>query len=189
MTAKARGVSKTLRRYDVALNRLLPSLLLNGWKCRKSGIGDNPSPGDIVMLSSAPPSEWDLSIYRADEGNGYHLVESMRTGVVGRWGNVGFHILDREEIGFPQSVDWTDDQFAFSDKFHKVYRRAGFHMAVPFIDRFDGDTAHIIFRTRHNIDQYRTQVEILGWQKITLKALLAQLLEAEAIHKEKGTQP
>ncbi len=178
-------IIKSLRRYDVAINRLLPALLLNGWKCRKSGSGNNPSPGDIVMLSSAPPSEWDLSIYRSDEGNGYHLVESMRTGVIGRWGNVGFYILDREKIGFPQSVDWTDEQFAFSDKFHKVYRRAGFHMAVPFIDRFEGDTAHIIFRTRYSLDDKLTPADISGWQKITQRSLMAQLVAAEAKHESK----
>mgnify|MGYP000529398400 CR=1 FL=1 len=171
----------TLRRYAVAINRLLPALLLDGWKCRKSV--DKPEPGDIVMLSCAPPSEWDLSIYRESEANDYHLVESLQTGVIGRWSNVGFHVLDREKIGFPRSIEWTDEQFAFQDKFHKAKKRADFYMALPFIDRFDGDTAHIIFRTRFSFDDVLTPVDIAGWQKITQKALLAQLLAAEAKHK------
>jgi hypothetical protein len=53
----------TLRRYAVAINRLLPALLLDGWKCRKSV--DKPVPGDIVMLSCAPPSEWDTLLRTA----------------------------------------------------------------------------------------------------------------------------
>ncbi len=177
----------TLRRYAVAINRLLPALLLDGRKCRKSV--DKPVPGDIVMLSCAPPSEWDLSIYRECEANDYHLVESLQTGVVGRWSNVGFHVLDLEKIGFPQSIEWSDEQFAFSDKFRKVCKRADFYMAIPFIDRFDGDTAHIIFRTRYSLDDKLTPVDIVGWQKITQKALLAQLVAAEAKHESKEKAP
>lgn len=180
MTTEAKGA---MRRYDVVINRLLMALLLYGWKCRKSC--DDPSPGDVVMLSCAPPSEWDLSIYRENQGNGYHLLESMRTGALGRWANVGFHTLDRDKIGLPKSIDWTDEQFAFSDKFHKACKRGGFYAAIPFIDRFDGNTAHVIFRTRFGWDENLTPVDIVGWSKITLKSLLAQLRAGESAHKAK----
>jgi hypothetical protein len=190
MTVKSSDAGKILRRYDVAINALLPTLMLKGWECRRSG---QPVPGDIVILTSAPPSEWDLSIYRGfEEPEGFagsHLVESMRTGVVGRWSNIGFHVINREVVFFPQSVSWTDEQFAFEDKFRKVYKKADFYMAVPYIDKFDGDAVHIIFRTRLGFDKILTPVTVNGWPKITQKALLAQLLEAEAIHKQKAAQP
>lgn len=168
-----------MRRYGIAVQRLLQAMILHGWKCQK---GDTPKPGDLVMLTSAPPSDWHLSFYRQDQQNGYHLLESLRTGELCPWGNVGFLVIDREKVGLLERAEWSDAQFEFQDKFHKVYSRADFYINIPFIDRFEGDLVHVAFRTRFGLDEIRTAVEPIRWPKVNHKALRAALAAGEAAH-------
>lgn len=174
--------SRTLRRYDSAIIRLLPSLMLYGWDCHK---GSTPQAGDMVILHCAPPSEWTLSFYRETLGQDKHLLESLRTGALCEWRNVGFMVINTEKAGVPREAFWADDHFAFDDKFRKACVKGGFHGAVPFISRFDGDSAHLAFRTRWGLDENITPLVINGWQKITIKALLAALVAAEKEHESK----
>lgn len=175
-----------LRRYDYAMSALLPSLILWGPKC---WIARDPFEGDIVILQSAAASEWHISIYHGHgEGGHYdrnHLLESLRTGRLCNWTNVGFLVLDKKECAVNELWLWTDEQFDFSDKMGKVSRKADFYLAIPFIDKFDGDVVNIKFRTRFGLDDKITNVPPFEWRKITQKSLLAKLMEYEAIHKAK----
>jgi hypothetical protein len=139
----------------------------------------------MVILTAAPASQWALSFYREKLGSDEHLLESVRTGVLGKWSNVGFMVIDAEKAGVPREAHWTDDQFAFRDKFHKACKKGDFYMAIPYIDRFDGDSVHIAFRTRYSLDDTITPVVVEGWQKITIKALLSALVAAEKEHESK----
>jgi hypothetical protein len=171
-----------LRRYSHLVQRALPTLLLNGWKVFA---GSEPKPGQLVLLQAAPPSEWHLSFYVEDCGDGYHVLESVQTGALMRWGNVGFMVLDEEKIGAGEQARWTDEQFEFHDKFIKVWRKADFYIALPFIHSFDGDLIDIRFRTRHGFDSNITPIEPFPWKKITQKALLAILKGGECAHKNR----
>lgn len=170
----------TLRRFDCIINRLLPSLMLRGWENFQ---GDHPKAGDLVILTSAQPSEWALSFYCSTEDDGYHMLESARTGARCRWGNVGFMVINSEKCGLPPSAYWTDEQFAFEDKFRKAWKRGDFHMCVPYIDRFERDTAHLAFRTRYSRDDIKTPVVVSKWQKVTQRDLLRLMKDGEAAHK------
>lgn len=170
----------SLRRYSHLVQTALPRLLLDGWKVYAGG---EPKPGNLVLLQSAPPSEWHLSFYIEDCGDGYHLLESVQTGALMRWGNVGFMVLNEEKIGAGDPARWTDEQFAFKDKFRKVWRKADFYLALPFIEAFDGDLVDIRFRTRHGFDDKITPIPPFEWKKITQKALMAILLAGEKAHK------
>ncbi|WP_313401470.1 hypothetical protein [Stenotrophomonas sp.] len=178
-----------LRRYEPVIQRLLPSLLLHGWKCRGEG---SPVPGDLVMLQSAPQSEWHLSIYRqAGAGEDFeqrHLLESLKTGKHCWWENVGFHVIDRKKCAIGREAEWDDAQFEFNDKFRKVYRKADFYIPIPFIDRFDGEAVVFKFRTRYGINDKRTELQPFLWRKATQKALLAFLLDGERLHKADSPQ-
>ncbi|OCK48332.1 hypothetical protein BA766_20095 [Stenotrophomonas maltophilia] len=176
-----------LRRYELVVQRLLTSFLLHGWNCRKQQA--EPLPGDLVMLHCAPQSDWHLSIYReGDAGQGFnqkHLLESVKTGELCNWSNVGFHVIDRDKCSISYMADWTDAQFEFNDKFLKVYRKAEFYSAIPFIDSFDRELVVLKFRTRHGFDDRITELQPFPWRKATQKALHAFLLEGERVHKEK----
>lgn len=169
-----------LRRYNGALSRVLTSLLLYGWQCKASGA---PAPGDYVLLQCAPPSDWDFSIYRENQGNDFHMLESMKTGQLCRWSNVGFHVLDKEKVGFTRETEWADEQFAFRDKFVKVCKRAGYYREVPFIDEFNGETVIIGFRTRFHMDDVVERVTVEGWRKVTLKRLRAAMDGCRDAHR------
>lgn len=173
--------AKELKRYEVVIQRLMPALLLNGWNCT---LRREPVPGDVVMLQSAPMSVWHLSIYRKDCHDGYHLLESVKTGEMMRWGNVGFHVIDREKAWGLERIEWTDDQFEFSSKFNKVIRRRemDFYINIPYISEWDGDNVLIKFRTRYNFDELVTPLDPIPWRKITQKALLEHLTAGAAEH-------
>lgn len=171
-----------LRRYSHLIQRALPTLLLHGWKVFA---GSEPKPGNLVLLQCAPPSEWHLSFYVEDFGDGYHLLESVQTGALMRWGNVGFMVLDEEKIGAGEAGRWTDEQFDFNDKFKKVWRKADFYLALPFINAFEGEFVDIRFRTRHGFDDKITPIEPFPWKKITQKSLMAILLAGEKSHETK----
>lgn len=168
-----------MRRYEVAVQRLLPAMLLDGWKCR---LHRDPLPGDLVMLQSAPMSVWHLSFYREKLDGYYHLLESLKTGELCRWGNVGFHVIDEDTVGLGSTVRWSDAQFGFADKFTKACKRADFYINLPFIDKFEDDLVHIGFRTRYSLDKIITAVAPIRWSKITLSALVAELRAGEAAH-------
>jgi hypothetical protein len=176
----------SLRRYEYAMHWLVSALLLRGFQCSMSR---DPMEGDIVLLQSAPISEWDVSIYRGcGEGGHYtreHLLESLSTGRLGKWHNVGFHVLDPNACNIDERWLWEDAQFDFSDKLAKVHRKSEFYIALPFIDKFDGEMVSIKFRTRFSFDDKITQVPPFEWRKITQKVLMAKLQEYEAIHKQK----
>lgn len=161
-----------LKRYDYAIQNLLRSLALYGWQCV---LGRKPVAGDLVMLQSAPPSVWHLSFYLEDMGDGYHLVESLKTGEKCRWGNVGFIVLDREKTGLYECVEWSDAQFALEAKFEKACRRGDFFLNIPYISGWDGECVLFTMRTRYSFDELRTELAPLPWKKVTLKALLAHL--------------
>lgn len=173
-----------LRRYSYVLHGLLPALILNGWACRLSR---EPEVGDLVMLQSAPESQWLISIYRGCGPGGHydrrHTLESLKTGELCDWHNVGFHVLDLKACSVGERWTWTDEQFEFADKFAKVHRQADFYLNLPFIDRFDGELVHIIFRTRFGFDGIRTPVPPFAWKKISQKRLLQVLQEGESLHR------
>lgn len=174
-----------MRRYDVVVQRLLPALWVNGFR---ASLEREPEPGDLVMLQSARPSDWHLSLYReSGPGEGFskqHLLESLKTGELSWWHNIAFHVIDLERCSISPRLEWSDDQFEFSDKFAKVYKKGGFYLEIPFIDRFDGDMVILKFRTRHNIDDRITELPPIPWRKITQKRLLSELTHGELVHSQ-----
>ena len=168
-----------LRRYEEAIQRLLPSLTLYGWQCV---LHRKPIPGDLVMLTSAPMSVWHLSFYREDCNDGYHMLESVKTGQHCRWGNVGFYIVNTEKVGGLDRIEWTDAQFEFERKFRKAWHKGDFYINIPFIAGWDGDNVLISFRTRYGLDEATTPTAPLAWRKITQRALLDHLTAGAEAH-------
>jgi len=187
-TRPAPPATMELRRYDYVIHRLLPSLLFDGVRCVKWS--DTPKPGDLVMLQSAPDSDWTLSFYRKEGTEGHrftkkHLLESLKTGQLCWWENVGFHVIDRDKTHIQQEAEWTDEQFVFSEKFDRACRKGDFYMARPFIARFDGDEVLIKFRTRWGLDEHITEVPPLQWKRLLQRDLLAALKVSEKKHEDR----
>ena len=174
---------RELRRYEYVVQRLLSALALPyTWEARVVG-GTSATTGDLVMLSCAPQTEWHLSFYLEDLRSGEYMLESVKTGKLGRWSNVGLSRVDCERAHIGQKMRWTDAQFAFEDTFNKVYRRGDYYIDIPFLSGFDGDNALIQVRTRWGLDNKITTLPPLPYRKITQRALLAFLDDGAAAHK------
>jgi hypothetical protein len=172
-----------LRRYDYVVQCLLSALSLPyTWDARIVG-GTPAKCGDLVMLTSAPLSEWHLSFYLEDVRPGEYLLESVKTGKLAKWSNVGLARVDCERAYIGDKMRWTDAQYAFEDTFKKVFRRGDYYIELPFISGFDGEHVLISVRTRFGLNKETTPLAPLPYRKITQRALLAFLDEGAAAHK------
>lgn len=172
-----------LRRYDYAIQNLLPSLWLGGFQFAERD--RNPVPGDLVMLQSAPMTEWHLSWYvekhpHRDE----HLLESLKTGKQCNWSNVGLIIMSRKWVRDYAKVRWTDEQFGFERLFTAERQKAEFYLHLPYIDRFEGDQVHIGFRVRHGFSSTRTVAEPFTFAASTRADLRCHLWKWCQIHMQ-----
>lgn len=170
-----------MMRYDYAIQSLLPSLWLRGFEFSERD--RSPSPGDLVMLQSAPNSEWHLSWYIRDQGGDKHLLESLKTGKLCDWSNVGFVIMSRKWVSEHERIRWTDKQFAFEKLFRAEFRKADFYINLPFIDRFDGDNVFITFRVRFGINDTRTEADAFNIEGASRGDLRSHLWKWLAVHK------
>lgn len=171
-----------LKRYDWAIQRLLEAL--SWYPDRVLKRVDDPKPGDVLMLSAAPQSEWHLSFYVERTVRGEHLLESVKTGKLCRWSNVGLMVIDCEKANLSYKIRWTDAQFEFERKFNRVRRTQDFYINIPYIDSFDGDSVRLGFRTRHDWDKTRTTVAAFPYLKVTQRRLAEILMVAEKEHEQ-----
>lgn len=167
----------SLMRYEYTIQNLIRRLCLKGWdtleKC------DSPIPGDLVILSCAPQTEWHLSIYIEPlTSGGEHLVESLRTGKLCNWSNVSLWVISREWVNDYRCIKWTDAMFAFDKMFNGICRRADYYLDLPFIESLTQDAAVIGTRTRHNFLPVRTFSEPFDWKKMKSREL-ASLIAAQ----------
>lgn len=175
-----------LRRYDHAVQKLLPVLWLRGYNFSEQS--DEPLPGDLVMLQSAPDTEWHLSWYLEDQGDDRHLLESLKTGKTCTWTNVGFVIMNRNWVSKNPRIRWTDEQFAFEALFNAESRRAGFHHHVPFIEGFDEGAAIIKFRVRFARTETLTTADPFAIRDITRADLRCHLWKWWGIHRTRDIE-
>lgn len=170
-----------LKRYDYAIQNLLPSLWLKGFKFAEPD--RTPVSGDLVMLQSAPQTEWHLSWYvEKHPDREEHLLESLKTGNLCNWGNVGLIIMSREWVRDYAKIKWTDEQFGFEKRFMAEFRKADFYLHLPYIDRFEGDQVHIGFRVRHGFSATRTAAEPFNFATSTRADLRCHLWKWCQIH-------
>lgn len=164
----------TMQRFDYTMSFLLPQLLLRG---DMAEFGCSPSEGDIVVLMSAPSSEWCISIFVNQVQNGEYLLESLRTGRKASWSNVGLLVIKRSWADDFCRFKWTDEMFAFEAKLSKAGRKLALYMERPYIDAFVDDSVRIVLRTRHEINKHRTSFDVQNWRRATIKALSETLAE------------
>ena len=145
-----------------------------------SGCGDDdlPMPGDLVALSSAPTSEWHLSWYVGMEpGRNYysnkHLLESVETGEICNWCNVGFMVLCRDVVKRHPEWRWTDAQWAFRDRWFRVCKqRRDAYMTLPVQPVFDKfGSVTLGTRKRYGLGSTYTK-KFPNWRKVRIKDML-----------------
>lgn len=131
--------------------------------------------GDLVSLSSAPPTKWFLSWLReVDPNNGWpkYLLESIEDGELCWWENVGLNIYSRERVTDRPSWKWDDKQFEFNDRWHKVCRNNDAYIVLPCQPVFHDDGSVLLdVRIRFQISDYRNPKTFPNWKKVTMKLM------------------
>lgn len=146
--------------------------------------------GDLIRLESAPQSVWRLSWLReirAERGGdlGY-LCESIQDGTLCWWSNVGVSYFHRPTLARMPEWRWSDEQYAFNEKWMKACKRHDPWMYRPLMADFAEDgTATVGTRMRHDIDGLRPTTVVPNWKKITQKALSEIYLQLVSQHKAK----
>ena len=86
-------------------------------------LGKMAQPGDLIVLSATRKKEWSLCwLHRiaSDEPENRYLCESVETGEMSWWSNVGIEYLDRDVVERHPQWRWTDQQYAFNDRWQGV---------------------------------------------------------------------
>lgn len=151
--------------------------------------GDSAKIGDLIRLESAPQSAWRLSWLREikfERGGESYLCESIKDGTLCWWSNVGISYFHRPTLIRMPKWRWSDEQYAFNEKWMKACKRHDPWMYRPLMADFSEDgTATVGTRMRHDIDGLRPVAAVPNWKKTTQKALAEIYISLVAQHKVK----
>lgn len=146
----------------------------NSFKNEGFIIGEEPKEGDLVQLSAAPYSKWQLSWYhKYDTEHDQHLLESIQDGSLCNWSNISLNVFTRETVNNNPQWRWTNKQFEFLDKWNKALKAEDAYIypsnGISFSE--DLSTATISIRVRYGLSAKTAELALTNWNKITIKAL------------------
>ena len=136
-----------------------------------------PMEGDLVLLSSAPMSEWRLSWYvgkRHQEGWSCdeYVLQSASTGELCWWSNVGLNVLCRKTTQQHPEWRWDDEQVEFNSNWIKWMddQADGYIYRPMYCSFYAGEEVEFSVRVRHS-DRYVSK-RFPQWKSITMKQQL-----------------
>lgn len=139
-------------------------------------------PGDLILLTSIRIKKWSLAwlleIDAQQYGNRY-LCESIETGELCWWENVGVEYLDRDVVAENDKWKWTDRQFQFEDRWnHVCYKQHDAYITLPLQPDFGtGLQVTLGTRTRFGMDDHLPKKTFDDWRKVTKKMMSEFYLE------------
>ena len=132
--------------------------------------------GDLVVPTSTPISEWNISWLNEITNHRYgptYLLESVETGKECNWSNIGIDFLDRDAVAKHPEWRWTDRQFRFNDRWKSVcFKDHDAYITLPLDASFgSGFEVTLGTRTRFGFDDYRPSETFPDWRKVTKKMM------------------
>lgn len=134
-----------------------------------------PIPGSLVTFSCAPDTEWYLSWVKETElhEHGWHkyLLESIETQKLCWWENVGIFKYDSQRVAESPWWKWSDKQYAFRDKWHRVLAKNDAYLIRGGIFEFcEDNSVHIGLRRMWSNEIIHREI-FDNWKKVTAKML------------------
>ena len=148
-----------------------------------------PQIGDLVSMSSAPPSKWYVSWIRDyDPNNGWpkYLLESIEDQSLCWWENVGINVYSRERVKENPQWQWNDRQYALESRWCKVCKKNEVYPIRPCQPKFNQNGSvelnvrvHIFFES----DFHNPKI-FPNYKKLTLREMTSYYLDCVEKYKE-----
>jgi len=138
--------------------------------------------GDLVALSTAPPSKWYVSWLRDyDPNNGWpkYLLESIEDGELCWWENVGLSFYNRERIKDNPQWTWNDKQYVISNRWYKVCRKHEIYPVRPCQPIFNADDSVVLDVRIHLFFQenFHNPKVFANYKRLTIKDMVSHYLD------------
>lgn len=142
--------------------------------------------GSLVSLQSAPKSKWYLSWlvdYKQSSDSRYsdvYTLESIEDGELCDWHNVSlYRYVHWDNSPVPNRWRWTDDQFDFARRWHKLDDG----IVRPIDPVFDGLTVTFDTRIGFSLENKAKPKTFDNWKKVRVKDLKDYMDECVALNK------
>lgn len=173
-------------RYSI-LEELLsfPSIRPKDWDTDTNDVRE----GDLVSINCGTSNQWYLSWVRKVNTNHSYLLQSLETGELCNWSNIGLNVYNRERIAERPTWKWTDRQFKFYHMWNRSCRREGAYMLLPRLPKFEeGYKVTLDVRVRFAITEFSYPKTFDDWYKIKSRDLRAYYREAEELYQKALTE-
>lgn len=125
-------------------------------------LGVTPKTGDLVIMTGViHPGEWYLSWVAEAISEHEAVLESVETGKLCRWYNVGFYVFKNPQEWWR----WTDDQF----KFYDWCKKGDFIFNVTC--SFEGNKVKVTTKGRYSLTKYDREFVLEDYRKVKYKEL------------------
>lgn len=164
--------------------------------CGYSIPDSDPRVGDLVVLSSAPPSKWTIGWLREIEEGGHYgsryLIESLEDQELCWWTNVSLSFYPRDQLR--ARWQWDDNQYAFQKRWARTYRKHGTGKANEAIFHDDGSVTlgcrgYWDFSLEADKKPPPITRHFPSYKKTTIKMMREAIAEMDAEREEKKYDP
>lgn len=138
-----------------------------------------PHVGSLIALQSMRERDFYLGWVHAvaigqNEFVTVYTVESLETGELIDWSNVSILECSRETTDKHPEWRWTDEQWAFKDRWDKLcYSERDAYIVLPIMPEFDGDAVTLGTRIRHGWWDRPPSKRFEQWSEVSDDDMLA----------------
>lgn len=139
---------------------------------------DDPTPGSLVALQSAPLSKWYISWFiEKSHPKGWiadkYTLESIEDGQLCDWNNVSFLQFNKKTTDEHPEWRWTDEQHEFNDRWKRAcFKKRNAYIYLPCIANFIGEQVELGVRMRWGLGEAPPTKIFPNWRKCRIKDML-----------------
>lgn len=154
-----------------------------------------PSVGSLVAMQSMRDPQWYLAwvlgVTNAEGSWGAtYRLESVETGEIADWSNVGIYEYDRRQTDNHPEWRWSDEQWSFKARWDRLcYQERSAYIVLPLMPSFDGERVELGTRIRFGMGDPPPARWFDKWSDLTDDEILSFYDESVAISKANRPRP